>query len=77
MSYLYTSELGYPGPLYAGPLAMIDDMLGPSPMRRPDSLCRNSTNRDQYDHTQDAIYDALVSMTSYFSAIWNHVDNKI
>ena len=27
-----TGELAYDGPLYARPLAMTDDMLGPSPM---------------------------------------------
>ena len=27
-----TGELAYDSPLYAGPLSMTDDMLGPSPM---------------------------------------------
>ena len=28
----YTGELGYDRPLYAGLLAMMDNMLGPSPL---------------------------------------------
>ena len=64
-SYIYTGELGYPGPLYARLLAMTDNMLALVP-------CISSTcigpsvgrilyagTTDQYHGTRDAIYDVI------------------
>ena len=65
---VYTGELGYDGPLYAGHLARTDNMLGPSPMhikymywtmRRLDAICRNSASTDQYQDTHNAIYNVI------------------
>ena len=63
-------EFGYHGPLYVRLLAMTGNMLGPSPMhikyvywtmRRPDSLCRNLANADQYHAIHNAIHDVITN----------------
>ena len=67
-TYIYIGELGYDKPLYDGLLSITDDMLGPIPMhikyvywtmRRPDSVCRNLANANQYHGTHDATYDVI------------------